>query len=210
MDSFLQKVSTEVDHKPTNIVIVTDGQLPLRQCLLPETCSKGINDPPAVFGIFYDLRKEFRKGFPNAPEINSIQDMINCKFLFLYFFFQSMQSIKMSVGVPYYVIFSYHVFLPSSRSNLYRIFLNPSSSFLSRVSRNTMCVGEGCFFFFLLGKSPDEGGKEGDKGLALRLPHTEGVARCLKAILRGNLDARNSRICFPTLNNIEKSKKMNW
>jgi hypothetical protein len=39
--------------------------------------------------------------------------------------------------------------------------------------------------------------------------HTEGVARCLKAILRGNLDARNSRFCFPTLNNIEKSKKMN-
>lgn len=107
MDSFLQKVSTEVDHKPTNIVIVTDGQLPLRQCLLPETCSKGINDPPAVFGIFYDLRKEFRKGFPNAPEINSIQDMINCKFYFyIFFFFQSMQSIKMSVGVPYYVIFS--------------------------------------------------------------------------------------------------------
>ncbi|EFX70109.1 hypothetical protein DAPPUDRAFT_202511, partial [Daphnia pulex] len=82
VDSFLQKLSTEVEHKPpmgqpTNIVIVTDGQLPLRQCLLPETCSKGINDPPAVFGIFYDLRKEFRKGFPNAPEINSIQDMIN-------------------------------------------------------------------------------------------------------------------------------------
>ena len=100
-------MSTEVDHKPTNIVIVTDGQLPLRQCLLPETCSKGINDPPAVFGIFYDLRKEFRKGFPNAPEINSIQDMINCKFyfyIFIFSFFQSMQSIKMSVGVPYYVI----------------------------------------------------------------------------------------------------------
>ena len=87
VDSFLQKLSSEVDHKPpmgqpTNIVIVTDGQLPLRQCLLPETCSKGINDPPAIFGIFYDLRKEFRKGFPNAPEINSIQEMINCKSIF--------------------------------------------------------------------------------------------------------------------------------
>lgn len=107
VDSFLQKLSTEVEHKPptgqpTNIVIVTDGQLPLRQCLLPETCSKGINDPPAVFGIFYDLRKEFRKGFPNAPEINSIQDMINCKshFDFFYYFNQSIQH-KMSVGVPY-------------------------------------------------------------------------------------------------------------
>ncbi|XP_045023270.1 RNA-binding protein fusilli-like isoform X1 [Daphnia magna] len=81
VDSFLQKVSTEVEQKTAsqaaNVVIVTDGQLPLRQCLLPETCSKGIADPPAIFGHFYDLRKEFRKGFPNAPEINSIQDMMN-------------------------------------------------------------------------------------------------------------------------------------
>ena len=146
MDSFLQKVSTEVDHKPTNIVIVTDGQLPLRQCLLPETCSKGINDPPAVFGIFYDLRKEFRKGFPNAPEINSIQDMINCKFLFLYFFFCSLCSRLKCLWV-FLIMWFHYVILPSSRSNLYRNFLNPSSSFLSRVSRNTMCVGEGCFFF---------------------------------------------------------------
>lgn len=81
VDSFLQKVSTETDHKPTspNIVVVTDGQLPLRQCLLPETCTKGIAEPPAIFSLFYDLRKEFRKGFPNAPDINSIQDMINRK-----------------------------------------------------------------------------------------------------------------------------------
>ena len=84
VDSFLLKVSTETDHhKPqqatTNVVLVTDGQLPLRQCLLPETCTKGIAEPPAVLSFFYDLRKEFRKGFPNAPEINSIQDMINRK-----------------------------------------------------------------------------------------------------------------------------------
>lgn len=97
VDSFLQKVSTEVEQKTAsqaaNVVIVTDGQLPLRQCLLPETCSKGIADPPAIFGHFYDLRKEFRKGFPNAPEINSIQDMMNCKlqfFSFLFFFYSNL------------------------------------------------------------------------------------------------------------------------
>lgn len=91
MDSFLQKVSTESEHKSTspNIVVVTDGQLPLRQCLLPETCTKGIAEPPAIFSLFYDLRKEFRKGFPNAPDITSIQDMINRK-SFLIFFFLSL------------------------------------------------------------------------------------------------------------------------
>ena len=38
------------------------------------------------------------------------------------------------------------------------------------VTQHNVC-GEGMSFFFLLGKSPDERGKEGDKGLALRLPH---------------------------------------
>jgi hypothetical protein len=128
VDSFLQKLSTEVEHKPptgqpTNIVIVTDGQLPLRQCLLPETCSKGINDPPAVFGIFYDLRKEFRKGFPNAPEINSIQDMINCKSHFDFLLFQSVDSTQNVGGCSLWEKQNVRKIIicttsPSSRSNL--------------------------------------------------------------------------------------------
>ena len=98
------------------------------------------------------------------------------------------------------------------QGQIYIEFFSTHREVFFRECHATQCVwggGDVFLFFFLLGKSPDEGGKEGDKGLARRLPHTEGVARCLKAILRGNLDARNSRICFPTLNNIEKSKKMN-
>jgi epithelial splicing regulatory protein 1/2 len=63
------------------VVLVTDGQLPLRQCLLPETCTKNISDIPAVFCLFYDLRKEFRKCFPTATDVNSVQDIVNCKLL---------------------------------------------------------------------------------------------------------------------------------
>lgn len=88
MESFLQSVSETAS---PDIVVVTDGQLPLRQCLMPETCTKGIAEPPAVFSLFYDLRKEFRKGFPNAPtDINSIQEMVNrkLKFSLLSFFFK--------------------------------------------------------------------------------------------------------------------------
>ena len=59
------------------MVLVTDGQLGLRQSLHPETCTKGI-DLPEYYNVFYDLRKEFRKAFPTAPEVNSVQDMLNC------------------------------------------------------------------------------------------------------------------------------------
>jgi len=59
------------------VVLVTDGQLPLRQCLLPETCNKGIDLTP-LYTSFFDLRKEFRKCLSQAPPlINSVQDMIN-------------------------------------------------------------------------------------------------------------------------------------
>ena len=149
MDSFLQKVSTEVDHKPTNIVIVTDGQLPLRQCLLPETCSKGINDPPAVFGIFYDLRKEFRKGFPNAPEINSIQDMINCKFLFLYFFFFSLCSRLKCLWVFLIMWSLVTMFFFQVQGQIYIEFFSTHRQVFFRECHATQCVwGRDVFFFF--------------------------------------------------------------
>ena len=85
MESFLQKVPLESDDNSSSsskVVLVTDGQLPLRQCLLPETCTKNISDIPAVFCLFYDLRKEFRKCFPTAADVNSVQDIVNCKFSF--------------------------------------------------------------------------------------------------------------------------------
>ncbi|KAL5286450.1 ESRP2 family protein [Megaselia abdita] len=41
-----------------NIKIITDGQLPLRQCLHPESCSKDI-ELPQYYNKFSDLRKEF-------------------------------------------------------------------------------------------------------------------------------------------------------
>lgn len=70
MDSFLSKMAEPV-------VLVADGQLPLRQCLLPETVTKNINEIPNVFCLFYDLRKEFRQKYSN--EVNSVQDMVQCK-----------------------------------------------------------------------------------------------------------------------------------
>lgn len=39
---------------------MTDGQLPLRQCLHPEACRKDL-DLPTYYSIFHDLRKEVAK-----------------------------------------------------------------------------------------------------------------------------------------------------
>ncbi|PNF34494.1 RNA-binding protein fusilli, partial [Cryptotermes secundus] len=54
---------------------VTDGQLPLRQCLHPETCSKNL-ELPSYYSYFHDLRKEFRAFYSMPEEPQCIRDMI--------------------------------------------------------------------------------------------------------------------------------------
>ncbi|XP_021916116.1 RNA-binding protein fusilli isoform X3 [Zootermopsis nevadensis] len=54
---------------------VTDGQLPLRQCLHPETCSKNL-DLPGYYSYFHDLRKEFRAFYSMPEEPQCIRDMV--------------------------------------------------------------------------------------------------------------------------------------
>lgn len=44
----------------TEIKLITDGQLPLRQCLHREACAKDI-ELPAYYNKFSDLRKEFQR-----------------------------------------------------------------------------------------------------------------------------------------------------
>ncbi|XP_065570104.1 RNA-binding protein fusilli-like isoform X2 [Artemia franciscana] len=60
------------------MTLVTDGQLPLRQCLHPEACTKGL-DLPEYYNSFYDLRKEVAKSL-NLPssedKINSVRDAL--------------------------------------------------------------------------------------------------------------------------------------
>ncbi|KAG8226933.1 hypothetical protein J437_LFUL004651 [Ladona fulva] len=63
---------------PSNgMVLVTDGQLPLRQCLHPEVSSKCI-ELPSYYDSFFDLRKEFAAFYHHsAEEITSVRDMID-------------------------------------------------------------------------------------------------------------------------------------
>lgn len=47
-----------IDPDAANFRLVTDGALPLRQCLHPEACSKGLQ-LPTYYTRYNDLRKEF-------------------------------------------------------------------------------------------------------------------------------------------------------
>ncbi|KAJ8925573.1 hypothetical protein NQ315_009413 [Exocentrus adspersus] len=50
-------VSLHIDPHNAGFRLITDGQLPLRQCLHPEACRKEI-DLPLYYSMFHDLRKE--------------------------------------------------------------------------------------------------------------------------------------------------------
>lgn len=88
-----------IDPDSPNFRLVTDGPLPLRQCLHPEACAKDIDLPP-YYCRYSDLRKEFvrynsddlsralipvkdAKKLPNMPALPapppSIADMMNGK-----------------------------------------------------------------------------------------------------------------------------------
>lgn len=82
--------------------IVTDGQLPIRQCLHRESSIKDI-ELPEYYNVFHDLRKDFSK-FYNAPQdqtFNSITDLVNCILLYYYIkkkFFQQNSSSLLPVS----------------------------------------------------------------------------------------------------------------
>ncbi|CAG0912497.1 unnamed protein product [Notodromas monacha] len=64
----------EMDAQP-RVVLVCDGQLPLRQCFHPEACNKNV-DVPNYYYSFFDLRKEFAKAY-GSEDINCVSDMLN-------------------------------------------------------------------------------------------------------------------------------------
>ncbi|KAF2884210.1 hypothetical protein ILUMI_21965 [Ignelater luminosus] len=70
--------SIHVDPHNPGFQFVTDGQLPLRQCLHPEACRKEI-DLPYYYSTFHDLRKEVARFTGKNDEIpQSVPDMLNC------------------------------------------------------------------------------------------------------------------------------------
>ncbi|XP_018574554.1 RNA-binding protein fusilli isoform X2 [Anoplophora glabripennis] len=70
--------SLHIDPHNAGFRLITDGQLPLRQCLHPEACRKDI-DLPLYYSKFHDLRKEVARftGKSDDPP-QSVADMLEC------------------------------------------------------------------------------------------------------------------------------------
>lgn len=79
--------SLGVDPCSAGFHLITDGQLPLRQCLHPEACTKDLELPP-YYCTFHDLRKEVTRFLgPGKLEepIQNIKEVLTCiLFIILY------------------------------------------------------------------------------------------------------------------------------
>lgn len=67
--------SLQID--PYQMKLVTDGELPLRQCLHPEACNKNI-ELPEYYNSFIDLRKDFKAFYSSPEDMGSVREMIDC------------------------------------------------------------------------------------------------------------------------------------
>lgn len=91
-DSFLKTLKID----PLQMKLVTDGELPLRQCLHPEACYKKI-DLPDYYNSFSDLRKDFKSFYSSPEDMKSVGEMIDCILLhemvfFLFYGFETAGS----------------------------------------------------------------------------------------------------------------------
>lgn len=80
--------SVHIDPHNSGFRMVTDGQLPVRQCLYPEACRKDI-DLPDYYATFHDLRKEVARFTRRTEEVpQSVADMLDCilSLVFILFF----------------------------------------------------------------------------------------------------------------------------
>ena len=79
LEAVIDRFDTDVARKSldNNFVLVTDGQLHVRQCLFPEAQRKNIKLPNYYYK-FHDLRKEFMAAKPNCSVL-TIKDMLNGK-----------------------------------------------------------------------------------------------------------------------------------
>ncbi|KAJ8968275.1 hypothetical protein NQ317_006403, partial [Molorchus minor] len=70
--------SLHIDPHNSGFRLITDGQLPLRQCLFPEAYRKDI-ELPLYYSMFHDLRKEVARftGKTEDPP-QSVADMVDC------------------------------------------------------------------------------------------------------------------------------------
>nr|XP_002736133.1 PREDICTED: epithelial splicing regulatory protein 2-like isoform X1 [Saccoglossus kowalevskii] len=79
LESVIQQLDTHIRNELNSTEGATfcfciDGSLHLRQCLHPQCANKGIELPEHYYQ-FFDIRKEFRRFYTLAPQVNSLKEM---------------------------------------------------------------------------------------------------------------------------------------
>ncbi|XP_049817658.1 RNA-binding protein fusilli isoform X2 [Aethina tumida] len=70
--------SLHIDPHNAGFRLITDGQLPLRQCLHPEACRKELELSP-YYSMFHDLRKEVARFCGKTDDVpQSVAEMVEC------------------------------------------------------------------------------------------------------------------------------------
>ncbi|XP_077284388.1 epithelial splicing regulatory protein fusilli [Arctopsyche grandis] len=72
-DTYLRTI--QIDPDSPNFRMITDGQLPFRQCLHPQACSRSI-PLPSYFCRFHDLHKEFLKAYSCNLDILTLHQIL--------------------------------------------------------------------------------------------------------------------------------------
>ena len=87
LEAVIDRFDSEVARKSLNhnFVLVTDGQLHIRQCLFPEAQRKNIKLPNYYYK-FHDLQKEYMAVKPNCTVL-TLKDMLNGNLIDFYSFF---------------------------------------------------------------------------------------------------------------------------
>ena len=101
-DSELSSRRIEAD----SICLVTDGALPIRQCLFPETQRKGIT-LPLYYYRFHDLRKEFSSAYPDSSA-TEVEDMLKCKFILAVVLFSSCVNRNLVLAIDFFLACHWH------------------------------------------------------------------------------------------------------
>ena len=81
LEAVMERFDADVARKSLNysFTLVTDGQLHIRQLLLPEAQRKNIK-LPSYYYQFHDLQKEYAAAKPNSGGACSLEDMLKGRF----------------------------------------------------------------------------------------------------------------------------------
>ena len=139
LETVIDRFETDIARKSLNydFVLVTDGQLHIRQCLFPEAQRKNIKLPNYYYS-FHDLRKEFMAARPNSS-VMTIKDMLNGNQKY------SHRKWQLDISMFFHIIWIYTVFISDIEAGDLEKNLEPSTrdaQLMAKIILKLICDGK--------------------------------------------------------------------